>query len=186
MVRVKASSTATTQSPANETALNDGNGCVASLSPQTIVRLARNEDIASIIELDPIAKQDQGRRAFIANAVAAGQCWAAVDGVDAEDASALLGYGVLNQSFFEHDFIPLVMVKDSARRRGVASAIMRMLESQCQGGKLFTSTNTSNLAMRRLLVQLGFIKSGQIENLDDQDPELVFVKLRTSSGPTNT
>ncbi|NMK46279.1 GNAT family N-acetyltransferase [Achromobacter sp. Bel] len=144
---------------------------------QTNVRLARNEDIASIIELDPIARQDPGRRTFIANAVAAGQCWAATE---AQEASALIGYGVLNKSFFEHDFIPLVMVKDSARRRGVATAIMRALELQCQGGKLFTSTNTSNFAMRGLLVQLGFIESGQIENLDDQDPELVFVKRRAS------
>ncbi|MBB1596125.1 GNAT family N-acetyltransferase [Achromobacter sp. UMC46] len=147
------------------------------MPPQTNVRLAQSYDIDSIIELDPIAKQELARRTFIANAVAAGQCWAAVE---AECASALIGYGVLNRSFFEHDFIPLIVVKDSARRRGVATAIMRTLELRCQGGKLFTSTNTSNIAMRHLLGQLGFIESGQIENLDDQDPELVFVKLRTS------
>jgi len=90
-----------------------------------------------------------------------------------------MGYGVLNQSFFEHDFIPLIVVKASARRRGVATAIMRMLELQCQG-KLFTSTNTSNIAMRQLLGRLGYIESGRIENLDDNDPELVFVKLRST------
>jgi len=147
------------------------------MPPQTNVRLAQSADIESIISLDPIAKQELSRRAFIVNAVAAGQCWAAVE---ADDASALIGYGVLNRSFFEHDFIPLIVVKDSARRRGVAKAIMRALELRCEGKKLFTSTNTSNIAMRHLLAHLGFIKSGQIENLDDQDPELVFVKLRPS------
>ncbi|WP_254241829.1 GNAT family N-acetyltransferase [Achromobacter pestifer] len=130
-----------------------------------------------MVELDPIARQEPGRRTFIAQAVAAGQCWAATE---AEDASALIGYGVLDRSFFEHDFIPLIVVKHSARRRGVATAIMRTLELQCRGGKLFTSTNTSNIAMRQLLGQLGFIGSGQIDNLDDGDPELVFVKLRSS------
>ncbi|CAB3731052.1 GNAT family N-acetyltransferase [Achromobacter kerstersii] len=145
------------------------------LSP-TNVRPASREDIDSIIELDPVAKQERGRRMFITKAVAAGQCWAAVEPADA---SAVIGYGVLNQSFFEHDFIPLIVVKASARRRGVATAIMRTLESQCQG-KLFTSTNTSNIAMRQLLGRLGYIESGRIENLDDNDPELVFVKLRST------
>lgn len=74
------------------------------MPPQTNVRLAQSADIDSIIALDPIAKQELSRRAFIVNAVAAGQCWAAVE--EAEDASALIGYGVLNRSFFEHDFIP--------------------------------------------------------------------------------
>lgn len=146
------------------------------MSFQTQVRIAQSVDIDSIVELDPIARQEPGRRTFIAQAVAAGQCWAATA---AEDASALVGYGVLDRSFFGHDFIPLIVVKRSARRRGVATAIMRTLELQCQGGKLFTSTNRSNIAMRQLLGRLGFIRSGQIENLDDGDPELVFVKLRS-------
>ena len=147
------------------------------MSFQTQVRIAQSVDIDSIVELDPIARQEPGRRTFIAQAVAAGQCWAATA---AEDALALVGYGVLDRSFFGHDFIPLIVVKRSARRRGVATAIMRTLELQCQGGKLFTSTNRSNIAMRQLLGRLGFIRSGQIENLDDGDPELVFVKLRSS------
>ncbi len=147
------------------------------MSSQTQVRIAQSVDIDSIVELDPIARQEPGRRTFIAQAVAAGQCWVATA---AEDASALVGYGVLDRSFFGHDFIPLIVVKRSARRRGVATAIMRTLELQCQGGKLFTSTNRSNIAMRQLLGRLGFIRSGQIENLDDGDPELVFVKLRSS------
>jgi len=143
---------------------------------QTNVRPASRQDINLIIELDSIAKQEQGRKTFITNAVAAGQCWVAAE---AEDASALIGYGILNKSFFENDFIPLIVVKASARRRGVATAILRTLESQSPG-KLFTSTNTSNIAMRQLLKRLGFVESGQIENLDDDDPELVFVKLRSS------
>ncbi|GLK96974.1 GNAT family N-acetyltransferase [Achromobacter insolitus] len=144
---------------------------------ETNVRPASCKDIDLIIALDPIAKREQGRRTFITNAVAARQCWVAVE---AEDASALIGYGVLNRSFFENDFIPLIVVKVSARRRGVATAILRALEAQSRG-KLFTSTNTSNMAMRRLLKRVGFVESGQIENLDDNDPELVFVKLCCTS-----
>ena len=63
------------------------------MPPQTNVRLAQSADIESIIALDPIAKQELSRRAFIVNAVAAGQCWAAVE---ADDASALIGYGAVS------------------------------------------------------------------------------------------
>ena len=45
------------------------------------------------------------------------------------------------------------------------------------GEKLWTSTNQSNAPMCALLSRLGFILSGQIDNLDDGDPELVFVRL---------
>ncbi len=48
------------------------------------------------------------------------------------------------------------------------------------GEKLWTSTNESNVAMRNLLVRLGFIPSGQIDNLDEGDLELVFVHLPAS------
>lgn len=48
------------------------------------------------------------------------------------------------------------------------------LISRCPQPKLFTSTNRSNLPMRALLLKAGFIESGYIENLDENDPELVF------------
>ena len=35
-------------------------------------------------------------------------------------------------------------------------------------------TNRSNLPMQRLLLNAGFVASGQIDNLDDGDPEQVF------------
>ncbi|MDN6858978.1 GNAT family N-acetyltransferase [Pseudomonas sp. CAN2814] len=132
-------------------------------------------DLDGLIALDAIARCEPRRRRFIEQAITAGQCWVAVE---AGDSSVLLGYGVLDYSFFEQAFIPLVVVGDSARRRGVGSAILRALESRSGAAKLFTSTNASNEPMRRLLGKLGFIGSGQVENLDEGDPELIFVKLR--------
>ncbi|WP_236173523.1 GNAT family N-acetyltransferase [Pseudomonas pseudonitroreducens] len=145
------------------------------MTAQSNVRLAVSSDLDSLIELDAIARREARRREFIAQAVSAGQCRVAVE---PRDASMLLGYGVLNDSFFEQAFIPLIVVRDSARRRGIGSAILLALESQCGAAKLFTSTNASNEPMRRLLDKHGFIASGQIENLDEGDPELVLVKLR--------
>ncbi|MNM56373.1 hypothetical protein D3C76_534320 [compost metagenome] len=146
------------------------------MSAHPTIRLAQREDLDALVELDAIARNDPGRRRFIAQATACSQCWVAVE---AHAASLLIGYGVLNQAFFDQPFIPLIVVKASARRRGVASAILRTLEAQCTGRKLFTSTNASNTPMRTLLSQHGFIGSGQIENLDEGDPELIYVKLRS-------
>lgn len=139
------------------------------------VRLALSTDLDGLIALDAIARCEPSRRRFIEQAIDAGQCWVAAE---PSDSSVLLGYGVLDYSFFEQAFIPLVVVGDSARRRGVGSAILRALESRSGAAKLFTSTNASNEPMRRLLGKLGFIGSGQVENLDEGDPELIFVKRR--------
>lgn len=144
--------------------------------PHAKVRLAQCADLDALFELDDIAQLEPKRRAFIAQAVGQGQCWVAEE---TGDTAALLGYGVLNDSFFEQAFIPLIVVKESARRRGVGSAILGELQSRCEAAKLFTSTNASNEPMRRLLAQLGFIASGQVDNLDEGDPELIFVKLRS-------
>jgi ribosomal protein S18 acetylase RimI-like enzyme len=144
------------------------------MTPPSNVRLALNSDLGELLDLDAIARREPRRREFIAQAVMAGQCWVAED---ARDTALLLGYGVLDDSFFGQAFIPLVVVRDSQRRRGVGSEILRALASRRAAVKLFTSTNASNEPMRRLLGKLGFIGSGHVENLDEDDPELIFVKL---------
>jgi len=39
---------------------------------------------------------------------------------------------------------------------------------------MFTSTNRSNLAMQSLLRREGWLFSGELDGLDEGDPELVF------------
>ncbi|CAI3797872.1 hypothetical protein GLGCALEP_01935 [Pseudomonas sp. MM221] len=146
------------------------------MAHESDVRLARQADLDALFDLDVIAQREENRREFIAHAVACGQCWVAMD---TDDTALLVGYGLLDNSFFGQDFIPLIVVRDSARRRGVGAALLRGLESQALGAKLFTSTNASNLPMQALLEKCGFIGSGQVENLDEGDPELVFVKFRS-------
>jgi GNAT superfamily N-acetyltransferase len=86
----------------------------------------------------------------------------------------IMGYGVLNYHFFGCGFIEMLMVGEHYRRHGIGLALLNGLKSKCLHPKLFTSTNRSNLPMQRLLRTSGFIESGQIENLDEDDPELVF------------
>jgi RimJ/RimL family protein N-acetyltransferase len=58
----------------------------------------------------------------------------------------------------------------------VASALIRFVEASATKSKLFTSTNASNVRMQAVYESLGFVRSGVIENLDENDPEIVYFK----------
>ena len=139
------------------------------------IRAASSDDVADLIAADPDAQIDAGRRAQIGEWVDAGLCFVA------ERGGRLVGYSVLNREFFDSFFIKLVAVAEAERRTGVGTAMLKHLIALLPPGeKLWTSTNQSNAPMRALLPRLGFVPSGQIDNLDGGDPELVFVRLPTS------
>ena len=133
------------------------------------IQLAGLEHIAEICALDGIARQSAERWEFIRHAVETGECYIAI-------ADGVAGYAVLEYSFFGQGFAALLVVKEDRRRQGVGAALMRHLEAQCRTPKLFTSTNLSNLPMQALLARLGYRLSGVIHDLDEGDPELVYVK----------
>ncbi|BCF87085.1 hypothetical protein PPGU16_01520 [Paraburkholderia largidicola] len=69
------------------------------------VSLAFSDDIESLVELDSVSRCDFRRSTFIGNAVNAAQCWIATE---SGDVPLIVGYGVLNRTLFEQDFVPLV------------------------------------------------------------------------------
>lgn len=135
------------------------------------IRQAVAADIASICELDHLASREERSR-FIDEVVTAGSAWVAV----IEDRVA--GYVVLEYSFYRLGFISMLYVRAGLRRRAVGTALMGHVESLCRTEKLFTSTNESNRPMRALLAARGYSPSGVINNLDDDDPEIVYLKAR--------
>ena len=88
----------------------------------------------------------------------------------------VVGYGVLEYTFYACGFISMVYVHQHYRRRSVGQALLEALEKVCQTPKLFTSTNRSNLPMQALLAKRGYAQSGIIHNLDEGDPEIVYFK----------
>lgn len=129
------------------------------MSPSALsIRTGRPADFAGLLAIDPIAREQAGRRGFLVERLAQEQCRVA------EEDGRLLGYAVLERSFFGRDFVSLLMVAPD-----------------CRGDRLFTSCNRSNLPMRRLLEREGFQPSGVIDNLDEGDPELVFVRFLAPS-----
>ena len=133
--------------------------------------------MTAIAAFDPVAGRDPDRREFVRRRTARGECWVACKG------GVVVGYAVLDYSFYSCGFVALLMVDPGHRREGVGAALMLHLESLCETEKLFTSTNESNAPMQALLAKLGYAPSGTIYNLDPGDPELVYVKALRESAP---
>ena len=130
------------------------------------IRLIQEDDLASRCGLDAVAQQVVRRRDLIARAAPNGDCHVAID-------TQVLGYGMLECTFFENGFVSMLYVYPDSQRHGVGLKLMHHLETTCQTPKLFTSTNLSNLPMQSLLAKLTYRLSGIIHDLDAGDPELV-------------
>jgi ribosomal protein S18 acetylase RimI-like enzyme len=135
-----------------------------------LIRPANESDMEALCSLDLIARCENDRREFIGRAVVSGTCFVAL----AE--KEVIGYGVLNYTFYGNGHIEMLYVESGHRRRGAGESLVQHMESLCQTPKLFTSTNLSNLPMQALLVKSGYVVSGVIDNLDEGDPEIVYFK----------
>lgn len=135
-----------------------------------VIRPAVEGDVEALCSFDQVALLKEERREFIRRSVAAGTCCVAAAGAE------VIGYAVLTHTFYGHGFVEMLYVHPGRRRQGAGAALLRHLESLCRTRKLFTSTNLSNLPMQSLLNRAGYALSGVIHNLDEGDPELVYLK----------
>ncbi|MFG3531015.1 GNAT family N-acetyltransferase [Streptomyces sp. NPDC047917] len=135
-----------------------------------VVRRASESDADALVGIDVIAVEgDDGRQASIRRWCGRGLA------VVAEDASGLLGYCVVEYTFFEQGFVTMLMVAPSARGRGVGRRLLDAVAASCTTPKLFTSTNVSNQSMQRLLQRAGWSPVGLLHGLDEGDPELFYL-----------
>lgn len=134
------------------------------------IRDATESDLEAIHGVDQMAAHEGGRRQQIREWVDAGRVVVAL--ID----DLMVGYAVLEYSFFSNSFISMLMVDKASRRKGVATGLVKYLEGMCETDKLFTSTNESNKPMQDLLQSMSYEPSGIVHNLDEGDPELFYVK----------
>lgn len=134
------------------------------------IRLAVPADLPALRFVDPLMRADRDRAHLIRSSLERGECFVAVDDDDVQ------GFVILNYTLFGHAFVPLLVVAASERRRGLATALLEEAERQCVQSKLFISCNRSNLPAQYLFEHCGFAPSGQVENVDDDDDELIFFK----------
>jgi len=132
------------------------------------IRKATRADYDRLLALDTLAAGTEERCDQIRNWLDTGVCYVAQTG------ELAVAYGVLHYHFFGHGFIEMIMVGAQFRRKGLGLALVRHFQQRCATQKLFTSTNLSNHSMQTLLQGAGFRSSGFIDDLDDNDPEIVF------------
>jgi ribosomal protein S18 acetylase RimI-like enzyme len=131
-------------------------------------RKAQEPDVDKICAFDHIAQHQKWRRQFIHDSVQNGIAHVAV--VD----RTIVGYTVVDHSFFGRGFIAMLYVHSDHRRSGIGTALVGHAEGLCQSDRIFTSTNESNLPMQSLLQKLGYKRSGIVHDLDPEDPELFY------------
>lgn len=132
------------------------------------VRDAMPTDAPALIALDSVAMIDPQRATQIG-------LWLAQDIVQiAEGSGEIVGYMVIHHHFFGEAFVEMLMVAREKRSQGIGASLLRHAIAQHRSGKLFTSTNASNIGMQRLLAANGFVGSGIVDGLDESDPELIY------------
>jgi ribosomal protein S18 acetylase RimI-like enzyme len=135
------------------------------------IRLAISKDLPSLYSLGHAERSD-----IISRAVEEKRAWL----VELKE-SRIVGYGTIMHQFFGRSFIDMVYIEEQYRSKGFGPALIRCLEQTSRSDNVFTSTNESNLHMQHVLIAMGYERSGTIFNLDEGDPELVFVKKAAST-----
>lgn len=129
------------------------------------------EDSAAIKAIDTSIDPDPHRAELIDAALDQGTVQVALDDLE------VVGYSVVNRSFFHRPFLEMLMVAPSRRGGGIGRKLLReALRNVGAAGELWTSTNESNARMQSLLESEGFELTGRVENLDPGDPELFYFK----------
>ncbi|MBM7703497.1 GNAT family N-acetyltransferase [Metabacillus iocasae] len=135
-----------------------------------MIRQAYIHDLEAMVEVDKQVIGHEGRRKEIEESIKHEQCLIAIKD------HQVAGFLLFHTSFFECNFISLIIVAPNERRKGYATALIQQFEKMAPTKKVFSSTNESNKTMHQVFRENGYERSGIIENLDEGDPEIVYFK----------
>lgn len=135
------------------------------------VRRAKLTDLRRIASLDHLARASKERRTWLRQSIRERVVWVLLVG------SVIKAYAILTRSFFQRPFIEMLYVASDDRRHGLGERLLARLETEgLRDGEVWTSTNQSNRAMRRLLKKRDFVQRGSVTGLDRGDAEMFFSK----------
>ena len=138
------------------------------------LRLATQEDkllaVAFDYALDKEGHIELQREEKITKAISNKECF-----IILADNNAV-GFVIFDYRFFNQGWIELIIIDEKYRSKGIGVQVFDLICKQCKTGKVFTSTNNSNLQMQKALTKAGFIFAGKLDGLDDDDAELFYYK----------
>ncbi|TQV77871.1 GNAT family N-acetyltransferase [Denitrobaculum tricleocarpae] len=132
------------------------------------IRTASSHDeIVGAIALDEVQIDSKDRAGYIMSVAESGGLSVAVSEM------GVLAFCCLDHRYFlGKPFISLLIVSPGARRQGLGTALLSLHVSALS--EVWTSTNRSNLEMRALLQKADFRYCGELDGLDQGDPEQFF------------
>ena len=138
------------------------------------LREASKKDLEFAVDVDyrlnPEEHQSLNRKEKIFKAIERDECYIILNG------GKQVGFVLFDYRFFDQGWIELIIIDETYRNRGIGSQVFEMLCKKCKSEKIFTSTNRSNELMQNALRKAGFRFAGEIEGLDEGDPEFFFFK----------
>jgi GNAT superfamily N-acetyltransferase len=141
------------------------------------IRLASIEDLPAVSNMDYSIIKSFKRKDEIVKSINKEECLLLI-----EDGIAV-GFLVFSANFFGKVFIELLIIEKEKQNKGYGSKFLSLFESyKAPIEELFTSTNCSNISMKKLLIENGYIESGIVNNLDVNDAEIIFYKKMNYKG----
>ncbi|MCL2370171.1 MAG: GNAT family N-acetyltransferase [Firmicutes bacterium] len=125
------------------------------------LKLATLDNVKVILDIDDL-KRDWTK------AISQKECYLIFDNVE------VVGFLVFNYTFFDCGWLGMIEIRKDLQEKGIGEKAINLVVKMCRAQKLFTSTNKSNIPMRRLLTKMNFIFSGELDGLDKGDPELFY------------
>ncbi len=143
------------------------------------LREATINDKVSVVDLDCKLDKDGhiklNREEKITKAILKNECFIVL----ADDRE--VGFVIFDYRFFDQGWIELIMIEEEYRGKGIGAKAFDLICEQCRTNKVFTSTNSSNTQMQRALNKANFSFAGELNGLDDGDPELFYYKTLTKT-----
>ena len=121
--------------------------------------------------LDKVEHVELNREEKITTAILDKQCFIILAN------SIAVGFIIFDYRFFGKGWIELIVIEERYRGKGIGVEAMKLICKQCKMNKVFTSTNSSNIQMQKALNASGFSFAGELNGLDEGDPELFYYKI---------
>jgi GNAT superfamily N-acetyltransferase len=134
--------------------------------------MAQSNNIDDLAKIDEEVIGSNSRREYIRKAIEEERC------IIALNKNLIVGFLIFDTHFFDCSFISLIIVRPAERRKGYATSLIQYFIKISATKKVFSSTNKSNHRMLEVFKVNGFIESGFIENLDEDDPEIIYFRSK--------